>query len=304
MTEGGIAPNAERLCVVILNWNTSKHVERCVAGLVDLPHVDLLMVDNHSCDADYEYLVAVAEECGASIVRTDDNLGYAGGMNAGMRAAQNAGYTYALLLNGDTLPGRAVVDELWRNRDRAALVGVAQTSDMEGPVEDAPLYGTVGTLSRGKVREAECRGESGGFHYVDVVSGAGLLVNLEAARDVGWMDERYFHYVEEVDFCVRLGRAGYAIGHSCRVPLRHLRGGSLAVVSPQARYYKIRNELIFARRLFGWPQLLRIGRTYLEVAWGVLQGPWKREAAAVVWALIDGLRLRGGPLARRRLMSR
>ena len=110
MTEGGIAPNAERLCVVILNWNTSKHVERCVAGLVHMPHVDLLMVDNHSCDADYEYLVAVAEECGASIVRTNDNLGYAGGMNAGMRAAQNAGYTYALLLNGDTLPGRAVAD--------------------------------------------------------------------------------------------------------------------------------------------------------------------------------------------------
>jgi GT2 family glycosyltransferase len=304
VTEGGRVQNSERLCVVILNWNTSAHVERCVEGLVGSSYVDLVIVDNHSCDADYERLMAVAEQCGAHVIRTHENLGYAGGMNTGMRTAHHAGYWHALLLNGDTRPDGAVVHELWKNRDRAALLGVAQTSDMAGPLEEAPLYGTVGVLSGGKLHETECSGEGTGFHYVDVVSGAGLLVNLEAARDVGWMDERYFHYVEEVDFCVRLRRAGYAVGHSCRIPLRHLQGGSLALISPQARYYKVRNELMFARRLFGWPQLLRIPRAYLEIAWVVVKGPWKKEAAAAAWGLIDGLRLRGGPLAHRRLLSR
>jgi GT2 family glycosyltransferase len=296
--------NADRLCVVILNWNTSEHVERCVQGLLGIDYVDILLVDNHSNDLDYEHLVALAKRFDAGLVRTGENLGYAGGMNSGMRAAAGAGYRHALLLNGDTRPDEVVVNELWQNRAMAALVGVAQTSDMDGPPEEASLYGTVGSLSGGKIRETECRGEDGGFHYVDVVSGAGLLVDLNAARAVGWMDERYFHYVEEVDFCVRLGRAGYAIGHSCRVPLRHLRGGSLSASSPQARYYATRNELIFARRLFGRRQLLRLWRTYFEIVVTVIRGPWGDEAAAVAWALIDGLRLQSGPLAHRRLLSR
>jgi GT2 family glycosyltransferase len=78
--------------------------------------------------------------------------------------------------------------------------------------------------------------------------GASLFVRREVFADIGLLDERYFHYFEERDFVERARRRGWRLGLACRSRVLHEEGATLAMRSPQATYYFVRNQLLFERR--------------------------------------------------------
>jgi GT2 family glycosyltransferase len=83
---------------------------------------------------------------------------------------------------------------------------------------------------------------------VDVVSGATLVLELETAIRLGGLDESFFHYAEEVDYCLRVRRTGGRILWSCSTVVPHAVGGSMAHTSASAHYYTARNKLLLARK--------------------------------------------------------
>lgn len=250
-----------RKCVLILNWNSYEDTI-CAIELLGGCNWPIVIVDNASHGIDVRMIRDRFPHI--PVIENDKNLGYAGGMNVGMKWALAEGFTHALLLNPDTLPTLNVIEAMDSLSTDAAIVGTAQvTSDLKSYVSAAMLDGR-------KPRSFRCESGCGSGHDVDIVSGAALLIHLEAAQAVNYMDERFFHYKEEFDFCYRITATGRKIVYSCSPALVHKQGGSLSTTSNAAVYYWYRNEILFLQKHFGpfgWLSGLGIFRNAFQTIW-------------------------------------
>jgi GT2 family glycosyltransferase len=227
----------------------------CLRSLADSswPQLTLVAVDNGSQD-DIRPAVSAAHP-GATVIRNATNLGFAGGMNVGLRRAEEIGADYALLLNNDT-----VVDE-----DMVRiLVEAARDHPRAGMVCPLILYrdrpdtilsvGLRCDLRRGYQGPPIGRGEpdTGQFRTVrevDAPTGAAMLVPLSVVRQVGPLDEALFLYGEDVDWATRMRSAGLAVYVVPRARLWHgLSTSSGGSASPLSAYYQTRNSFVICAR--------------------------------------------------------
>ncbi len=242
--------------VLILTWNRRDDVLRCVASLRHLTYPNYLpvVIDNASSDGSVAALRAAYPEL--TIIANERNRGYAGGNNIGLRWALARGADYVQIINSDTEVTPELVAELVRVAEtdgRIAVVGCRNVL-MEEPER---LWGAYGVLSYGPfvVRVAGERQPDGPawrvIQDVDSVIGNGYLWRRQALEDVGLLDESFFGYHEDVDWCVRARRAGYRVVYAGTAAIIHKGGSSSdpgqARVFPVA-YFLGRNGVLFARK--------------------------------------------------------
>lgn len=178
---------------IILNWNCAADTVRCLRAVLDGDtRPEVIVVDNGSDDDSVAVLRALPEPF--DLVRLDRNLGYAGGMNAGIRAAQERGASRVWLLNADCVPRPDALSALLARADRFAVSVPVQVTSGSPEDPDAQPYVVAAHLPKGKVRPVRCAGCVRGAHDVDVVTGAALLLDVAWADRVGLFDERFFHY--------------------------------------------------------------------------------------------------------------
>lgn len=203
--------------VIVVNFNGRPLLERCLprvgSACEGLEH-ELLVVDNGSTDGSAE-LVASAFP-GAVWLALGQNLGYAAAANAGMRAARGR---IVVLMNNDVELAAGSVARAVRYLDAhpdAGLVGF-RLENPDGSLQPSGrrcpgLLATV--LSHWRlVRETyrEPGRDYDAIADVDEVSGACLAARASLAAIVGLMDERFFFYYEDVDWCVRVRAAGFRV---------------------------------------------------------------------------------------------
>jgi GT2 family glycosyltransferase len=227
------------LAVVILNWNSATDTVGAVEGLPLSWRSHIIVVDNMSESWRHEEDI-LGGVPGVMIKRRNTNGGYAAGMNTGMVLARELGYSHAVLVNPDARPNGETLARMLALAGDFALVGTAQIGP-GGPY-------TTAAVGRGVFPRAfDCPGCAKGHHEVAIVSGATIIVDLAAAEAVGWMNESYFHYAEEIDLCLRIRRAGGHVGWSCSTVVRHAVGGSMPHTSASAHYYTARNKILLSR---------------------------------------------------------
>lgn len=237
---------------VILNWNCAEDTVRCLRSVLSGDSVpEVVVVDNGSDDHSVDVLKQCADPF--SLLTLEDNLGFAGGMNAGIREAHARGATWVWLLNADCLPRPHALSAALAYSDRFAVAASLQVTSADPSDGHAEPYLVAAMLPKGKVRPFECGGCAEGAHEVDVVTGAALLIRVDWIVRVGMFDERFFHYKEEFDLVRRIGEAGGRIGLVCASEVWHRRGGSLSGSSPRAKYYYHRNEVLYVRKHFRHP---------------------------------------------------
>ena len=251
------------LSIVIVSYNTRDDLERCLDSLHNpapaLSH-EIIVVDNASADGSAD---AVRRWPDVTIIRSTANLGFAAATNVGIRASTGA---YVLLLNSDTIVPEQALDRLVRVLEQRPAVGVVgpRLVDPEGRVElsfgsmISPLAewrkkrlgrrlaaGKPGTVAR---VEAMTRVEQ----HPDWVSGACLLVRRSAAEAVGLLDERYFMYTEDVDFCAAIRARGLDVLFTPSVEIVHL-GGRSKATAPRATHAAYRrSHLAFYQKHHPW----------------------------------------------------
>jgi hypothetical protein len=224
-----------RLSIVIVNYNGRQHLENCLESLALYPPsvpYETVVVDNASTDGSVE---AMHKHPAVRIVALSKNVGFSAGNNAGIRASTGE---LVLLLNNDTLLRPGALDTLIARLDAHPQAAVAgpRLVDGEGRAELSfgPMISPLGEL-RQKLLTA---GHQRGFgpitrwverttreeKFVDWVTGACLLVRREIAEQVGLLDERYFLYTEDVDFCASVRAAGWKILFTPDAEIVHLRG--------------------------------------------------------------------------------
>ena len=254
------------LSIVIVSFNARADLERCLASLRDAPPAvshEIVVVDNQSSDGSAE---AVARWPGVGVIRNDENLGFARATNIGIRASRGENL---LLLNSDTIvpPGaiERLLEEL-RGDSGVAVVG-PRLVDAAGRAELS--YGRmIGPFNelRQKLRRrrpALVERLTRRRHSPDWVSGACLLVRRADAEAVGLLDERFFMYTEDVDFCAAIKARGRRIVFTPDVEVIHLRGRSVASApAPTQAAYRRSQIAFYEKHRPGWAPLLKL---YLKI---------------------------------------
>ncbi len=229
----------DQVAIVVVNWNRSRETIDCLESLeqADLGGASVLVVDNGSRDGSVDAIRARFP--GREIVALEHNMGFAGGSNAGMRAALAAGAEGVLLLNNDavvapdflgwlldvmnTTPRCAAASSAVMRMDRPEMLEVAYTQlrfDLRYVVQ---LIGVNALPGEGFDRRRE----------VEVAVACCLLLSAEALRTVGLFDEAYFAYHEDVDWCIRARRAGYRIVYEPCSRVFHRQSSSTSRLRPR-----------------------------------------------------------------------
>jgi len=205
------------VAVVVLNWNGRELTLDCIRSLLEIPTpgVEIILVDNASSDGTVD---AVSAEFGGrvTLIVNDDNLGFAGGNNVGIRHALEGGAEFVLLLNNDTVVDPGLVDHLLRPFSGAPGVGVTGPKIYYyTPADQIWFAGGQVYLARGTTRHIGIRetdhGQFDDEREVDYITGCALMARREVFETSGLLDPSYVAYYEDVDFCMRARRAGYRI---------------------------------------------------------------------------------------------
>jgi len=255
--------------VIIVSYNTREDLARCLASLAAHPPAALgrvFVVDNASSDGS---AAMVTERWPAvTVLALEQNVGFAAANN---RAIRLSTASHVLLLNSDTVVPEGAIDFLAaRMASRGATAAGPRLIDARGRPEISfgPMLSPwTEYVQRRRVRlAAKNDGASlravkaliGRERMVDWVSGACLLVERQAAVEAGLLDERYFMYEEDVDFCAALRARGGHVLFAPDVSIVHFRGRSVATAGGAAHRLYDRSHLEFyEKHLPRWAAPLR-----------------------------------------------
>jgi len=241
------------LSIVIVNWNTCALLAECIAAVeretVAIAH-DIWVVDNGSTDDSVTMLRRDFPH--VQLIESQVNLGFAGANNLAMQRSKGR---YLLLLNTDAIVTPGSVQALLQLADmspRAAIVGAHllnpdgsfQASYTNFPTlwQEFLILSTLGRRWRGGWYPSHGPDEARGAQRVDYVEGACLLVRRTALEQVGGLDEGYFMYAEEVDWCRRMRDQGWEVWYQPLAKVVHIGGASSATrkTSREADLYRSR----------------------------------------------------------------
>jgi hypothetical protein len=261
---------SKRLAVVIINYRTAELVGDCLATLEGQlrPGVDeAVIVDNASGDESPQQIERLIRDRGwgswARLVRSPVNGGFSAGNNAGMRASDAEAY---LLLNSDTLVRPGAIEallEALRQRPEAGIVsprlllpdGRLHVSCYRFVTPIAVMLGAAktGVISKLFWRYQVVLPESGRPTEPQWTSFACVLIRREVVRQIGLMDEGYFMYFEDQDYCRLARKAGWKVVNWPAAVVVHLQGQSSPVRSLTAakrrrpRYYYASRSRYYAK---------------------------------------------------------
>lgn len=247
------------LSIIIVSYNAREDLERCLASLRQHPPAaahEVIVVDNASTDGSAEAAAAFA---GVRVIRSGANAGFSAANNIGIRASTGANL---LLLNSDTIVPPGAIDRLMDRLERApeaAAVG-PRLVDGQGRAELSfgPMITPLNEWRQRRLLRGMAANDPDVVAHVesltrreqrpDWVTGACLLVRRADAEAVGLLDERFFMYTEDVDFCASLRARGRAVLFTPVAEVIHLRGRSAASASSATRAAYERSHLAFYRK--------------------------------------------------------
>jgi GT2 family glycosyltransferase len=220
------------------------------------------------------------EDARLVLVRTGGNIGFAGGNNVGLRYVIACGETgYVWLLNNDTVVAPDALRELLAVAEHDATIGVVGGRLLHYATPDVVQAAGGGKIRpwRGVGRAVRDAGSETSFDYV---TGACMLVPLRAVTSVGLMDERYFAYSEEADWCFRMRAQGLRLAYAPEARVWHKEGRSMGRRNPLQDYLIERNGLVLVRKFFTPFLPLAIAYSLIRCFLPkLLRGEWKRLAA-------------------------
>ena len=263
-----------KLSVITVNYNGLKDTCEMIDSIAFSDDMEVIVVDNGSQTDDASVLETRYPQ--ARIIRSEHNLGFAGGNNLGIKAARGK---FLFLVNNDTLLGSekgkanavnlpVALRPLFSRMEHQLRIGAVcpkiRFAWANRPIQFAgytPLS-PVTLRNRSIGFGEEDRGQYDSPHLTPYAHGAAMLVCREAVEKAGLMPECYFLYYEELDWSLMLSRGGYEIWYDPSFTVYHKESQTTGQDSPLRTYYITRNRLLFARRNIPFPRRL-LTYTYL-----------------------------------------
>lgn len=280
------------LSIIIVSWNVKEHLRSCLQSLVKAGRaasnlaIEIIVVDSASTDGSAQMVRDEFPQ--VRLMASEQNLGYAGGNNAGVTMARGR---YMFLLNPDTIVKNDALVDLVDFMDRHPAVGAVgpQLLWPDGQVQSSRRrFPTLGSL----FWESTLLGQwfpqnrhAQRYHLVDKspqqcqrvdwVVGAALLIRAETWHQVGPIDQEFFMYFEETDWCRRCTEAGWEIHYLPAAQIIHYEGKSSEQVVAGRMIRFQRSKLYYTRKYFGrgWAGVLGL------FLWATIAFQWLEESS-------------------------
>jgi GT2 family glycosyltransferase len=238
--------------IVILNWNGWRDTLDCVESCRALtwPNFRIVIVDNGSTDGSEDFLRRQLTD--EKIIQAGANLGFAGGNNVGISHALKEGADYVWLLNNDAVADADALTAMVETMQNDPTVGIAG-SKIYFHHDPRRVWFAGGMWEKGRLRLRH-RGanelDEGQFDKtceVGSVSGCSMLARSAAIEVIGMMDESFFLYWEDAEWCARAKAEGYKVLFVPGSRVWHKVSSSTGRSSFVQYYYSVRNGLQFLR---------------------------------------------------------
>ena len=291
------------IITVILNTNRRDDTLACITSLAGSHYENhkIMVLDNASTDGSVSAIQAAYPE--VQIIELSENLGYAGNNNVGIKEAVAQAADWVFVLNEDTILDPGCLAKMVQVGESDPKIGIV------GPMvyhydEPEVIQSAGGALSAHWDSEhiAQNERDEGQFfkpHQVDWISGCAIMVRTAVIEEVGPLDERFFYYWEETEWCLRAGRAGWRVMHAPAAKLWHKGVQRDYQPGPNVTYYSTRNRFLMMSKhqaplkiwLAVWAQNVRT-----MTSW-TIKPKWRkmREHRDAMWqGIMDFLRNRWG----------
>jgi len=275
-----------KISIVIVNWNGHADTAACLASLEKLDkrraEVETIVVDNGSTNDSVARLSKAFPT--VTILRLDENLGFTGGNNVGIRYAIKRNADYVWLLNNDTVvdpKALSLVDAF-----KEAGVGIAGSKIYFAPGREyhKDRYqknerGRVFWFAGGNIDWANVYASHRGVDEIDqgqydrieetmFVTGCSMMVSRTVIDKIGLLDDKFYLYLEDLDFCLRASAVGFRLLYYPRSIVWHVNAGSSGGAgNPIHDYYITRNRLLVGMRYAAFRTKLALLREAVQFYW-------------------------------------
>lgn len=273
----------KKVAVIILNYKVKNQAIKCVRSVQksDYQNIEIIVVDNNSDDGISEEIKKIS---GVKFIQNQENLGYTGGNNIGIKKALEGGADYVFILNPDTELNKTAISALvdCAEKESAGIVGPKILFEDQKTIWHAGgIFNKENVLGTHRGLDEKDYGQYEKVEEVDYISGAAVLVQRDVFKKVGLFDEKYFLYYEDSDFCFRAKQAGFKILYIPQAVVYHRNAQSTGLGSALQDYYITRNRMLLASKFLPFRTRFALFREVVKN----LGNPVKRQAW---WDFITG----------------
>lgn len=267
--------------IIIVSWNSREYLIGCLMSLYeeDLPWAEIIVVDNGSSDGSPEAVEELFPE--VTLIRSDENLGFAKANNVGIMASSGK---YVCLMNSDVVVLGGCLEALKGRMDSDTSAGLVspkvlnpdmtlQPTCRRFPSIKGALLSAIGLDSRNYMPHD-------GLQEAEAVSGCFMLVRRDAIDQAGLLDERFFFYAEDKDWCRRIKNSGWKIIYLPEAKAVHY-GGSSSSAAPVKFYIELHKA-----NLKYWRKHHGSFRAAVYMGIVMLHQALRIGSAAIVFALV------------------
>ncbi len=240
----------KKVAVIILNYKTKNLTLACLRSVKDSHYlnIQIIVVDNNSQDNLGESL---KDDKNVLFIQNSENLGYSGANNVGINKALENKADFIFLLNSDTTIKSSCIDSLIRASEDQAVGILAPKilfSDKKTIWYAGGIFDSANVIGQHRGVNEQDHGQYNQTENTDYASGGAIFIRREIIEEIGLLDEQYFLYYEDSDYCFRARQAGYKILYVPQAVVYHINAQSTGLGSSLQDYYITRNRLYFAAK--------------------------------------------------------
>ncbi|MEX1995447.1 MAG: glycosyltransferase family 2 protein [Candidatus Saccharimonadales bacterium] len=231
-----------KACVVIPNWNGEDSLAECLDSLKSQSEaVKIIVVDNASTDGS----IALIEEKypDVTLIKHRRNLGFTGGVNAGIKYAIRLGAKYVALLNNDAVAHKDWAKHLVSFLDKNSQAGIAASKilDNEKRLDSTGEMYTVWGLPYPRGRGESDSGQYDSERWIFGASGGASMYRVKMLEEIGLFDQDFFAYYEDVDLSFRAQLADWKVGYQPQAVAYHQIGATSSRMKGFTTYHTLKN---------------------------------------------------------------
>lgn len=241
--------------VIILNYNQPEVTLELLVSLKEMyfKNIEIIVVDNGSEEDPYKLFTSTHPDI--IFIRSNKNLGYAGGNNLGIRSAKGE---YILILNNDTEVEQDFIEKLLIPFEQFKNVGIAcpKIKYFNNPnlIQYAGFNRVNALTGRNSAVGSKIKdhGQFDDFCETHYAHGSAMMISRETIEKVGLLPENFFLFYEELDYSEQVKRAGMKIIFQPRAVVYHKASVSIGLETFNRVYFMNRNRILFMRRNFNY----------------------------------------------------
>jgi GT2 family glycosyltransferase len=282
------------ITILLVNWNGKTDTLACLDSLRHLtyPHYTVMVVDNGSTDGSQEAIASAYRE--VRLIETGENLGFGGANNVGILESLRCGADAVLLLNSDTVVAPDFIEPLVNTLFSDPKIG-AVNPKIYYHSQPEVIWSAGGMIHPGTAVatqrhvDEQDNGQADAPADIDYAVGCAVMVRRDAIEKAGLLDESFFMYYEEAEWCRRMRESGYRIVYVPESKLWHKVSATMEHAPERMLYYFCRNRLLYLRRsgAGGARQAWIIVKDFLRMALAYRLRRQPKRSKAVLRAITD-----------------